>query len=217
MKHVVAIRFSSRDRSAEDAMNNLETALSYAFHVPVESASLMHGSIDEIISNHSDDELLFLPLIVQKGYEYEKILSYGFPAAQPLLGDESDAAEIAAILSSVLPERKDNTYLLVGHGMQNREISEYNLLRKHLRPDMRLTALKGPDDYHYTAIPDTEITIIPFLLTCGYHVKNDIVKTMIPYLAKRGKNVTLCENGLLNLSSGFAEIFRRHLAALLNE
>ena len=198
-RRAVIISFGTNDIEARKTMENLENRLMSFSDIPVSTAHLLHNSgntLDEIITEHGNEELLLMPLLIQKGSEYERICSYGFQTGEPLLGNEEDAA----------------------HGTEKMEIKEFGLLQRHLRRDMLLTSLKGKDNYMTASVPDTKhIIIIPFLFAAGHHVKKDMRERVVPFYERKDRIVTLREEGLLSISDGFSELVCSHFRNLLTK
>ena len=218
-RRAVIISFGTNDIEARKTMENLENRLMSFSDIPVSTAHLLHNSgntLDEIITEHGNEELLLMPLLIQKGSEYERICSYGFQTGEPLLGNEEDAMAIAEIMNTSLPAAPDTSYILIAHGTEKMEIKEFGLLQRHLRRDMLLTSLKGKDNYMTASFPDTKhIIIIPFLFAAGHHVKKDMRERVVPFYERKDRIVTLREEGLLSISDGFSELVCSHFRNLL--
>lgn len=219
-ERALIISFGTRDIDAQGEIRQLEDRLARIAAIPVSSACLHSDygtSLDRIIAEHRSEMFRLMPLLVQKGGEYNKILSYGFMTGAPLLGNKEDAAAVASILNAALPFVHDSTYILLAHGDERNDIEEYRTLRDLLRKDMILTTLKGPENYLSISIPDTSsVILMPFLLLSGHHVKKDIKEKAVPYFENHGKNTKLFAKGLLSLSESFTELIMQHFQELLS-
>ena len=98
-----------------------------------------------------------------------------------------------------------------------RRIEEYGTLQNCLRDDVIITALKGKDRYTDVSPSCRNITLIPFLLTCGHHAAHEINTGCREHFMKRGYSVTTVESGILSLFPGIREIFIRHMKELEKE
>ena len=100
------------------------------------------------------------------------------------------------------------------------EITEHTaaeLLEKCPAHDVIITALKGNDRYTDVSPSCRNITLIPFLLTCGHHAAHEINTGCREHFMKRGYSVTTVESGILSLFPGIREIFIRHMKELEKE
>ncbi len=218
-ERIIIVSFGTRDSSAAETMERLERRLESLSPFSVSKAYLssQEHSLEKAISSLGPDNARIMPILIQKGEEYDRILSYGFRTGSPLLGSEEDAAAISKILSTSLPEKSDTSYLLIAHGSEGRRIPEYDILNSFLRSDISLVTLKGPGNYHTAKLGEKEnIIVVPFLLAFGRHAKNDIKKEAVPFLMEKGRNVRLEENGLLSFSEDFSLLFEKHFRTLLN-
>ena len=216
-EHVIIASFGTSDRIAAESISNLEKTLKEISTCSVSTAYLSskEHSIEKELSMNASKSVSIMPLLVQKGSEYERILSYGKHTGEPLLSSEHDAKRIAIVLDRALVRKENTSYLLIAHGQRERKVKEYEKLASHLRSDISLTFLMGPEKYTISRLPENEkIVIVPFLLVFGHHAKEDIRKNVIPFLESRGKEVMLIEKSLLELSYGFSEIFKDHFRAL---
>ena len=93
-RRAVIISFGTNDIEARKTMENLENRLMSFSDIPVSTAHLLHNSenaLDEIITEHGNEELLLMPLLIQKGSEYERICSYGFQTGEPHMDSRQES------------------------------------------------------------------------------------------------------------------------------
>ena len=122
------------------------------------SISLMHQDISSRLLFPPDEKILMLPLLIQKGGTYEKLLSCGAVTAPPLLCRRDDIMECASVINSTLEKKKDHNYILVAHGDEQRTIEEYRALVSERRCDHHCTERKRQLQNTETALcrPDSD-------------------------------------------------------------
>ena len=105
-RRIIIVSFGTKDGDAGEEIAALEKRLSSAYSIPISYAYSSHHitrhvckrmNFDKMIKEHEDEELLIMPLLIQKGGEYEKISSKGLRTAPPLLGSEENIRAVAAI------------------------------------------------------------------------------------------------------------------------
>lgn len=181
------------------------------------SISLMHQDISSRLAFSPDEKILILPLLIQKGGTYEKLLQCGFETAPPLLFRTEDIVECASIVNSTLERKRDHSYILIAHGDEQRTIKEFRALQECLRDDVIITALKGKDRYTEVSPSCRNITLIPFLLTCAHHAKHEIMAGCTKHFTSSGYDVSFIGNGILSVFPSLKNIFIRHLLELQKE
>ena len=223
VKRLIISGFGTSDESAMAESERLEKLIASSSPIAAECTYLgpfrMEGKerTGDAIRKYRDDELIIFPILVQKGGLYSKLLSYGYPTGMPLLGSNEDAEDIAGILSATLERKENHRYIFISHGDENGDTDEFRALKKALREDILVTALKGNDNYTTMEIPkEKNITVLPFLLFSGHHAKKDIKEKVLPELSHGGKCISYMDKGLLSLSDGFSAIFLKHLSKLLS-
>ena len=224
-KKVIIASFGTKDEKAAKDIENMEKRLSslspypcifaYSSHVMTEAGD--KRNIEEVIRDNADNEIIIMPLLIQKGREYEKILSYGLKTAAPLLGREENIRRVAGSINGKLEKLSGVKYLLIAHGEEGKKNEEFEILNSLLRSDIRLRTLKGSECYKSFEIEEEVIHVIPFLLFFGHHAKHDIKEVLVPYFKKQGKIVSMIEHGILQEFPELSEIFESNFTALLKE
>lgn len=216
-KRIIIAYFGTKDEKAMAELSSFIRELQDASSLPCGSISLMHQDISSRLLFPPDEKILILPLLIQKGGTYEKLLQYGFETAPPLLCRRDDIMECASVINSTLEKKKDHNYILVAHGDEQRTIEEYRALQECLRDDVIITSLKGKDNYRTLKPHCTGLTLIPFLLTCGHHAKHEIMAGCTKHFASSGYDVSFIGNGILSVFPSLKNIFIRHLMELQKE
>ena len=216
-KRIIIAYFGTKDEKAMAQLSSFIKELQAESSVSCGSISLMHKDVANQLVFPADEKILMLPLLIQRGGTYEKLLSCGFETAPPLLCRTEDIRECASVINSTLEKKKDHNYILVAHGDEQRTIEEYRTLQECLRDDVIITALKGKDNYRTLKPHCTGLTLIPFLLTCGHHAKHEIMAGCTKHFASSGYDVSFIGNGILSVFPSLKNIFIRHLMELQKE
>lgn len=216
-KRIIIAYFGTKDEKAMAELSSFIRELQDASSLSCGSISLMHQDISSRLAFSPDEKILILPLLIQKGGTYEKLLQSGFETAPPLLFRTEDIVECASVINSTLEKKKDHNYILVAHGDEQRTIEEYGTLQECLRDDVIITALKGKDNYRTLKPHCTGLTLIPFLLTCGHHAKHEIMAGCTKHFDSSGYDVSFIGNGILSVFPSLKNIFIRHLMELQKE
>ena len=216
-KRIIIAYFGTKDEKAMAQLSSFIKELQAESSVSCGSISLMHKDVSGQLAIPPDEKILMLPLLIQRGGTYEKLLSCGFETAPPLLCRTEDIRECASVINSTLEKKKDHNYILVAHGDEQRMIEEYRTLQECLRDDVIITALKGKDNYRTLKPHCTGLTLIPFLLTCGHHAKHEIMAGCTKHFASSGYDVSFIGNGILSVFPSLKNIFIRHLMELQKE
>ena len=216
-KRIIIAYFGTKDEKAMAELSSFIRELQDASSLSCGSISLMHQDISSRLLFPPDEKILMLPLLIQRGGTYEKLLSCGFETAPPLLCRTEDIRECASVINSTLEKKKDHNYILVAHGDEQRTIEEYRTLQECLRDDVIITALKGKDNYRTLKPHCTGLTLIPFLLTCGHHAKHEIMTGCTKHFASSGYGVSFIGNGILSVFPSLKNIFIQHLMELQKE
>ena len=216
-KRIIIAYFGTKDEKAMAQLSSFIKELQAESSVSCGSISLMHKDVANQLVFPADEKILMLPLLIQRGGTYEKLLSCGFETAPPLLCRTEDIRECASVINSTLEKKKDHNYILVAHGDEQRTIEEYRTLQECLRDDVIITALKGKDNYRTLKPHCTGLTLIPFLLTCGHHAKHEIMAGCTKHFASSGYDVSSIGNGILSVFPSLKNIFIRHLMELQKE
>lgn len=225
-KRIIIVSFGSNDGDGAKDIKKAEESLTSLSHYPVSYAytshqivfdDSTHKSLEEAIKAEKECEILIIPLLLQKGSQYEKLLSLNKRCALPLLGSQSNVERVAEIVNENLERKKGLRYLIIAHGSKEAKTNEYKLLESLLRDDISIATLKGDLSYKDANIKEKSMHIIPFLLTYAHHAKNEIARDVVSFFEKQGKDVSLSECGLLSSFPSLMEIFKKNLMSLLEE
>ena len=216
-KRIIIAYFGTKDEKAMAQLSSFIKELQAESSVSCGSISLMHKDVSGQLAIPPDEKILMLPLLIQRGGTYEKLLSCGFETAPPLLCRTEDIRECASVINRTLERKTDHSYILVAHGDEQRTIEEYGTLQECLRDDVIITTLKGKDRYTAVSPSCRNITLIPFLLTCGHHAVHEINARCREHFTERGYSVTTVESGILTLFPSIRNIFIRHMKELEKE
>ena len=135
-RRIIIVSFGTKDGKAGEEIAALKKRLSSAYSIPISYAYSSHHitrhvckrmNFDKMIKEHEGEELLIMPLLIQKGGEYEKISSKGLRTAPPLLGSEENIRAVAAIINNGLKREDGLVHLLIAHGDEKRRTEEYDI------------------------------------------------------------------------------------------
>ena len=216
-KRIIIAYFGTKDEKAMAQLSSFIKELQAESSVSCGSISLMHKDVANQLVFPADEKILMLPLLIQRGGTYEKLLSCGFETAPPLLWRTEDIRECASVINRTLERKTDHNYILIAHGDEQRTIEEYGTLQNCLRDDVIITALKGKDNYRTLKPHCTGLTLIPFLLTCGHHAKHEIMAGCTKHFDSSGYDVSFIGNGILSVFPSLKNIFIRHMKELEKE
>lgn len=219
MIHVVFADFSSSFEEEDERIASLVNRLGSNLGCTFSRVSLRggRGQLDEEISAHRAQDVRIMPLLVQEGHSYQLLLETGCRCGRPLLSGSHDIMRVASILSSTFERKPDTGHVIVAHGREDGHVDQLDALSHAMRDDMRLVTLKGAPGFDAHTFSMRNLVVVPLLLTCGHHARNDIAMSIVPALECAGHDVTMVECGLLGLSSGFEAMFMEHLEDLVSE
>lgn len=207
---LIMASFGTSSPSAAMEMDALMDRLEKLSPIPSQRIFLSHANSIEAIDSIGNERACILPILVQKGGQYRRLLGYGLPTGDPLLGSQEDARKAAEILDESLERKHGRIYIIAAHGSERKEPAELEMLRGCLRSDMVLATLM---ENGMQELPKAdEAVIVPFLLASGHHVQHDIRSRLMPSLQMPS---ALIDRGLLSLSEGFSRIFEDHMLKLL--
>ncbi len=142
----------------------------------------------------------------------------------PLLYSIEDCQQVVTIISALQPGKKEDI-VYVGHGNQLPSTATYALL------DFMLKA-RGLERFHISTIegyPDLEatikilkgnnpqkVTLIPLLLVCGSHAKEDIAGVWKAELTQKGYDVDVQMQGLGEIEA-IRKIYLEHVHDMMRE
>ena len=84
-KKIIIAYFGTKDEKAMAQLSSFIKELQAESSVSCGSISLMHKDVANQLVFPADEKILMLPLLIQRGGTYEKLLSCGFETAPPLL------------------------------------------------------------------------------------------------------------------------------------
>lgn len=127
---------------------------------------------------------------------------------QPLLDSPADCCALVSILEE-LPSRTGETVIYVGHGNDRPSTATYTQLDYMLhvggRSDCHVSTIEGYPTAQTTLIElkrDKKIrnvTLVPLLLVCGNHTKNDLAGEFADVIRSAGYRVDILMRGLAEL------------------
>ena len=124
-KRIIIAYFGTKDEKAMAQLSSFIKELQAESSVSYGSISLMHKDVANQLVFPADEKILMLPLLIQRGGTYEKLLSCGFETAPPLLCRAEDIRECASVINRTLEKKTDHNYILIAHGDEMRRIEEY--------------------------------------------------------------------------------------------
>ena len=219
-KRIIIVSFGSNDGDGAKDIKKAEESLALLSPYPVSYAytshqiicdDSTHKSLEEAIKAEKECEILIMPLLIQRGSQYEKLLSLNKRCALPLLGSKGNADPNTILFWHTFG------YLIIAHGSKEVSTSEYKVLESLLRDDISIATLKGDLSYKDAHIEEKSVHIIPFLLTYAHHAKKEIARDVVSHFEKKGKDVSLSECGLLSSFPSLIKIFEKNLMSLLEE
>lgn len=135
-------------------------------------------------------ELAVIPVFMTEGFEYskmrERVLLYKPRFKKvcffaPVLKGRKRIRAFAAFLINEYALDKERVYIFVGHGLPESKNREYFLLEKYLKKlgygNTKVFLLKGKSgnlEELCSNVPEKKVTVIPLLISCGKHIKEDI-------------------------------------------
>ena len=158
-------------------------------HVLIQSTTLIEGS--EMTSVRRDAES------VKPFFKEIKV-------GNPLLYTVEDCEKVIEILAQEQPGKKEDV-IYVGHGNQLPSTATYAMLdymmKAHGLKNFHVSTIEGYPtlDATLAQLKETrpkQVTLIPLLLVCGNHTKEDIVGVWKPEMEKAGYQANVCMQGL---------------------
>lgn len=141
----------------------------------------------------------------------------------PLLYSTADCRKVISILTDNQPTGKNEAIVYIGHGNQLPSTATYAMLDYMLKADgknhIHVSTIEGYPDLTATTRQLKEsqarkVTLVPLLLVCGNHTKEDIAGTWKDALEKEGYTVSVLMRGLGELQP-IRSIFLEHIADML--
>lgn len=141
----------------------------------------------------------------------------------PLLYSTADCRKVISILTDNQPTGQNEAIVYIGHGNQLPSTATYAMLDYMLKADgknhIHVSTIEGYPDLTATTRQLKEsqarkVTLVPLLLVCGNHTKEDIAGTWKDALEKEGYTVSVLMRGLGELQP-IRSIFLEHIADIL--
>lgn len=141
----------------------------------------------------------------------------------PLLYSTADCRKVISILTDNQPTGKNEAIVYIGHGNQLPSTATYAMLDYMLKANgknhIHVSTIEGYPDLTATTHQLKEsqarkVTLVPLLLVCGNHTKEDIAGVWKDVLEKEGYTVSVLMRGLGELQS-IRSIFLEHIADML--
>lgn len=141
----------------------------------------------------------------------------------PLLYSTADCRKVISILTDNQPTGQNEAIVYIGHGNQLPSTATYAMLDYMLKADgknhIHVSTIEGYPDLTATTRQLKEsqarkVTLVPLLLVCGNHTKEDIAGTWKDALEKEGYTVSVLMRGLGELQP-IRSIFLEHIADML--
>ena len=178
-------------------------------HVLIQSTTLIEGS--EMTSVRRDAES------VKPFFKEIKV-------GNPLLYTVEDCEKVIEILTQEQPGKKEDV-IYVGHGNQLPSTATYAMLdymmKAHGLKNFHVSTIEGYPTLGATLaqLKETrpkQVTLIPLLLVCGNHTKEDIVGVWKPEMEKAGYQANVRMQGL-GEQPAIRKLYMEHIEALLQE
>lgn len=140
----------------------------------------------------------------------------------PLLYTVEDCEKVIEILTQEQPGKKEDV-IYVGHGNQLPSTATYAMLdymmKVHGLKNFHVSTIEGYPtlDATLAQLKETrpkQVTLIPLLLVCGNHTKEDIVGVWKPEMEKASYQVNVRMQGLGELPA-IRKLYMEHVEALL--
>ena len=176
-------------------------------HVLIQSTTLIEGS--EMTSVRRDAES------VKPFFKEIKV-------GNPLLYTVEDCEKVIEILTQEQPGKKEDV-IYVGHGNQLPSTATYAMLdymmKAHGLKNFHVSTIEGYPTLGATLaqLKETrpkQVTLIPLLLVCGNHTKEDIVGVWKPEMEKAGYQANVRMQGL-GEQPAIRKLYMEHIEALL--
>ena len=141
----------------------------------------------------------------------------------PLLYSTADCRKVISVLTDNQPTGQNEAIVYIGHGNQLPSTATYAMLDYMLKADgknhIHVSTIEGYPDLTATTRQLKEsqarkVTLVPLLLVCGNHTKEDIAGTWKDALEKEGYTVSVLMRGLGELQP-IRSIFLEHIADIL--
>ena len=142
----------------------------------------------------------------------------------PLLYSVEDCEKVIGILTAEQPEKKEDI-VYVGHGNQLPSTATYAMLdfmmKAHGLKNFHVSTIEGYPTLDATLLQLKEtrpksVTLVPLLLVCGNHTKEDIAGVWKTELEKQGYQVNVRMQGL-GENKAIRQLYMEHIKAMLKD
>lgn len=142
----------------------------------------------------------------------------------PLLYSVEDCEKVIGILTAEQPEKKEDI-VYVGHGNQLPSTATYAMLdfmmKAHGLKNFHVSTIEGYPTLDATLLQLKEtrpksVTLVPLLLVCGNHTKEDIAGVWKTELEKQGYQVNVHMQGL-GENKAIRQLYMEHIKAMLKD
>lgn len=163
------------------------TELQINYHLLQKRGTDSLEAILEKLLEQGETELYIISVFMTKGFEYSKmkarVLAYKnkfnkVSFSSPVLMGRRRIKSFAAFLVNEYNLNTSSNYIFVGHGLPDSKNKEYFLLDKDFQKlgykNARVSLLMGKTPFDPESFTENQVTIIPILISCGKHIKQDI-------------------------------------------
>ena len=135
-----------------------------------------------------------------------------------------DCEKVIGILTAEQPEKKEDI-VYVGHGNQLPSTATYAMLdfmmKAHGLKNFHVSTIEGYPTLDATLLQLKEtrpksVTLVPLLLVCGNHTKEDIAGVWKTELEKQGYQVNVRMQGL-GENKAIRQLYMEHIKAMLKD
>lgn len=142
----------------------------------------------------------------------------------PLLYSVEDCEKVIGILTAEQPGKKEDI-VYVGHGNQLPSTATYAMLdfmmKAHGLKNFHVSTIEGYPTLDATLLQLKEtrpksVTLVPLLLVCGNHTKEDIASVWKTELEKQGYQVNVRMQGL-GENKAIRQLYMEHIKAMLKD
>ncbi len=161
---------------------------------------------------------------VRKDAEKVKPFFKEIKVGNPLLYSVDDCQKVIDILASEQPEKKEDI-VFVGHGNQLPSTATYAMLDFMMKAqglkNFHVSTIEGYPTMEATLLRLKEnrpkaITLVPLLLVCGNHAKEDIAGVWKAELEEQGYRVNVRLQGL-GENKAIRQLYIEHIKDMLND
>lgn len=170
-------------------------------------------SVESLLFDHPYESTTILPLMLFEGSEYQTLTDehlkfyHGqkLTVLKPLIASPEDVGILARILHASLPT---SPVLMIGHGSKLQVNDMYHAIETTYKAHYPHQAfwvrtLEDPLDAIVGSVTQSHVTLVPLMMTAGYHVTKDIFgeDSIEAKLEAAGIKVTAMAIGLLDIKA----------------